>query len=150
MPVTLDAEESSALAGTSSYVEASWLQPGTALAQAFKGFLSGRPFHQCSANFLRGLQLHRDYRNQKDFSTWAGKDMATCPHKARLLVGVELWLLAGRGLWGDMLLEYGLEIPLWGLGDPNSEGDTRQAQEGDTEGNGVTGVWGYLCKGGCF
>ncbi|XP_036042450.1 cytosolic phospholipase A2 delta [Onychomys torridus] len=60
--------EPSASAGC---VEASWLQPGTALAQAFKGFLNGRPFHQRSANFLHGLQLHRDYRNQKDFSTWA-------------------------------------------------------------------------------
>lgn len=72
--VTLNAEEPSASAGTSSCVDASWLQPGTALAQAFKGFLNGRPFYQRSANFLHGLQLHRGYRNQKDFSTWAGKD----------------------------------------------------------------------------
>nr|XP_045012930.1 cytosolic phospholipase A2 delta [Jaculus jaculus] len=57
--------------GTSSCVEASWLQPGTALAQALKGILTGRPLHQRSANFLHGLQLHRDYRVQKDFSTWA-------------------------------------------------------------------------------
>lgn len=71
--VTLDAEEPSASAGTSC-VDASWLQPGTALAQAFKGFLNGRPLYQRSANFLHGLQLHRGYRNQKDFSTWAGKD----------------------------------------------------------------------------
>lgn len=71
MSVPLDPEEPSASAGC---VEASWLQPGTALAQAFKGFLNGRPFHQRCANFLHGLQLHRDYRNQKDFSTWAGKD----------------------------------------------------------------------------
>lgn len=75
MSVTFDAEEEfSASAGTSSSVEAPWLQPGTALAQAFKGFLTGRPFHQRTANFLHGLQLHRDYCNHRDFSTWAGKD----------------------------------------------------------------------------
>lgn len=75
MSVTLDAEkEFSASTGTSSGAEAPWLEPGTALAQAFKGFLTGRPLHQRSANFLHGLQLHRDYCNQRDFSTWAGKD----------------------------------------------------------------------------
>uniref|UniRef100_A0A8C3VL39 Phospholipase A2 n=1 Tax=Catagonus wagneri TaxID=51154 RepID=A0A8C3VL39_9CETA len=59
-------EEPPASAGTSS-----WLQPGTALAQMLKGFLTGRPLCQHSSNFLRGLQLHRDYCAQKDFSTWA-------------------------------------------------------------------------------
>lgn len=71
--VTLDAEPS-ASAGTSSCEDAQWLQPGTALAQAFKGCLTSRLFYQRSTNFLYGLQLHRDYRNQNDFSTWAGKD----------------------------------------------------------------------------
>lgn len=75
MSVTLDTEEEfSASAGSSSAVDAPWLESGTALAQALKGFLTGRPFHQRSANFLHGLQLHRDYCNQKDFSIWAGKD----------------------------------------------------------------------------
>ena len=84
-------------------METSWLQPGTALAQAFKGFLNGRPFYQRSANFLHGLQLHRGYRNQKNFSTWAGKDHGLCLHKARLLDGIELWPLAGRGLQGECM-----------------------------------------------
>lgn len=65
---------------TSSWLEASWLQPGTALAKAFKGLLTGRPFYQHSCNFLRGLQLHRNYYSQKDFSTWAGKS----PHHVSL------------------------------------------------------------------
>ncbi|XP_028710297.1 cytosolic phospholipase A2 delta isoform X2 [Peromyscus leucopus] len=73
-----NSEEPSASAGC---VEASWLQPGTALAQAFKGFLNGRPFHQRSANFLRGLQLHRDYRNQQDFSTWADCHLDDTPNQ---------------------------------------------------------------------
>ncbi|XP_045628443.1 cytosolic phospholipase A2 delta [Ursus americanus] len=64
-------EESPASSKTSSWLEASWLQPGTALARAFKGLLTDRPLHQHSCNFLRGLQLHQDYRSQKDFSTWA-------------------------------------------------------------------------------
>ncbi|KAM9201707.1 cytosolic phospholipase A2 delta isoform 1-T1 [Dugong dugon] len=64
-------KEPPACSETSSYLEASWLQPGTALAQAFKGFLENRPLHQCSPNFLHGLQLHQDYYGQKDFSTWA-------------------------------------------------------------------------------
>ncbi|CAH6788031.1 Pla2g4d [Phodopus roborovskii] len=76
-----NSEESSASAGTSSCVEVSWLQPGTALAQAFKGFLNGRPIHQSSANFLHGLQLHRDYRNQKDFATWADCHLDNTPNQ---------------------------------------------------------------------
>ncbi|XP_040824375.1 cytosolic phospholipase A2 delta [Ochotona curzoniae] len=59
--------------------EASWLQPGTALAQAFKGFLTGRPLHQHSANFLQGLQLHQDYCNHQDFSTWADCQLDSNP-----------------------------------------------------------------------
>ncbi|XP_037690160.1 cytosolic phospholipase A2 delta [Choloepus didactylus] len=64
-------KEAPASPGTASCLEASWLQPGTALAQAFKGFLTGRPLHQHSPNFLLGLQLHQDYCGQKHFSTWA-------------------------------------------------------------------------------
>uniref|UniRef100_A0A452S1A0 Phospholipase A2 n=1 Tax=Ursus americanus TaxID=9643 RepID=A0A452S1A0_URSAM len=41
------------------------------ISRAFKGLLMDRPLHQHSCNFLRGLQLHQDYRSQKDFSTWA-------------------------------------------------------------------------------
>uniref|UniRef100_A0A8C6W967 Phospholipase A2 n=2 Tax=Nannospalax galili TaxID=1026970 RepID=A0A8C6W967_NANGA len=74
-----NSEETLTSSGTSSCVEASWLQPGTALAKAFKGFLTGRPFHQCSANFLHGLQLHRDYCDQKDFSTWADCHLDNIP-----------------------------------------------------------------------
>ncbi|XP_030669658.1 cytosolic phospholipase A2 delta [Nomascus leucogenys] len=65
--------------GTSSWLEASWLQPGTALAQAFKGFLTGRPLHQRSPNFLQGLQLHQDYCSNKYFSTWADCPLDSMP-----------------------------------------------------------------------
>ncbi|KAM9093632.1 LOW QUALITY PROTEIN: cytosolic phospholipase A2 delta [Megaptera novaeangliae] len=64
-------EEPPPSSGTSSGPEASWLQPGTALAQTLKGFLTNRPLYQRSSNFLQGLQLHQDYCAQKDFSTWA-------------------------------------------------------------------------------
>ncbi|XP_001080051.2 cytosolic phospholipase A2 delta [Rattus norvegicus] len=74
-------KEPSSSAGVSSGVEAPWLQPGTALAQAFKGFLTGRPFNQRSANFLHGLQLHRDYCNQRDFSTWADCNLDDTPNQ---------------------------------------------------------------------
>ncbi|XP_008267359.3 cytosolic phospholipase A2 delta isoform X2 [Oryctolagus cuniculus] len=63
----------------SSWMEASWLQPGTALAQALKGFLTGRPLHQHSTNFLQGLQLHQDYYSQRDFSTWADSPLDSTP-----------------------------------------------------------------------
>lgn len=69
---------------TSSWLEASWLQPGTALAQAFQGVLTGRPLCQHSSNFLQGLQLHQDYRSQEEFSTWAGEGAAVCPWATRL------------------------------------------------------------------
>ncbi|XP_059954291.1 cytosolic phospholipase A2 delta [Mesoplodon densirostris] len=64
-------EESPPSSGTSSGPEALWLQPGTALAQMLKGFLTSRPLYQHTSNFLQGLQLHQDYCAQKDFSTWA-------------------------------------------------------------------------------
>ncbi|XP_004709525.1 cytosolic phospholipase A2 delta [Echinops telfairi] len=73
------AEEPPASSETPSYLEALWLQPGTALAQAFKGFLTDRPLHQHSPNFLRGLQLHQEYRSQKDFSTWADSQVDCTP-----------------------------------------------------------------------
>lgn len=85
---------------TSSWLEASWLQPGTMLAKAFKGFLTGRPLHQHSLNFLRGLQLHQDYYSQRDFSTWAGKG------PCRVSPGNRLRLPGGNGpglgLAGDL------------------------------------------------
>ncbi|XP_021097559.1 cytosolic phospholipase A2 delta isoform X1 [Heterocephalus glaber] len=65
------AEEPEDCLRTSLWTEASWLQPGTALARAFKGVLTGRPLCHHGANFLHGLQLHQGYSGQKDFSTWA-------------------------------------------------------------------------------
>ncbi|XP_048188503.1 cytosolic phospholipase A2 delta [Perognathus longimembris pacificus] len=65
--------------GGASQAEGSWLQPGTALAQAFRGFLTRRPLHQRSANFLRGLQMHRDYRAHEAFSTWADCQLDATP-----------------------------------------------------------------------
>lgn len=73
MSVSLGPEDAPASLRPSSWLQDSWLQPGTALARAFKGFLTGRLLYQRSSNFLQGLQLHRDYCDQKDFSTWAGK-----------------------------------------------------------------------------
>lgn len=94
---------------TSSWLEASWLQPGTALAQAFKGFLTGRPLHQCSPNFLQGLQLHQDYCSHKGFSTWAGqgRGQGSLGHKVGPLGGVAG---TGQSLGGQHpFLGYGLE-----------------------------------------
>ncbi|KAM6181714.1 cytosolic phospholipase A2 delta [Erethizon dorsatum] len=64
---------------TSSWMDSSWLQPGTALARAFKGFLTGRPLCHRGANFLHGLQLHQGYYGQKDFSTWADCQLDSTP-----------------------------------------------------------------------
>ncbi|KAK1338963.1 hypothetical protein QTO34_019632 [Cnephaeus nilssonii] len=72
-------EEPPASVRTSSWLEASWLQPGTALAQAFQGVLTGRPLCQHSSNFLQGLQLHQDYRSQEEFSTWADSQLDATP-----------------------------------------------------------------------
>nr|XP_040131499.1 cytosolic phospholipase A2 delta isoform X1 [Ictidomys tridecemlineatus] len=70
-----------ASSATSSWMESSWLKSGSALAQAFKGFLTNRPLHQCEANFLHGLQLHRDYCNQKGFSTWSDFQLDPIPSR---------------------------------------------------------------------
>lgn len=72
-------EKAPASSKTSSWPEALWLQPGTALAQAFKGLLTNRPLSQHSSNFLQGLQLHQDYCDQKDFSTWADSQLDSIP-----------------------------------------------------------------------
>ncbi|XP_012661766.1 cytosolic phospholipase A2 delta [Otolemur garnettii] len=72
-------KEPPASSGTSSWLESLWLQPGSALAQAFKGFLTGRPLHQHSPNFIGGLQLHQDYYSQKAFSTWADCQLDSRP-----------------------------------------------------------------------
>ncbi|XP_008057682.1 cytosolic phospholipase A2 delta [Carlito syrichta] len=72
-------KETPASSRMSSWLDPLWLQPGTMLAQAFKGFLTGRPLHQSSSNFLQGLQLHQDYRSQKDFSTWADCQLDSTP-----------------------------------------------------------------------
>lgn len=93
MSVSLGPEKPPASSKTSSWLEALWLQPGTALAQAFKGFLTNRPLYQHSSNFLQGLQLHQDYCDQKDFSTWAGKG------HCRMSPGNKVGLLGGDGIW---------------------------------------------------
>ncbi|XP_049637543.1 cytosolic phospholipase A2 delta [Suncus etruscus] len=72
---------SGASSRTSSWLEASWLQPGTALANALRGFLTNRPLHHQGSNFLHGLQLHRDYCCQKPFSTWADSQLDSCPRQ---------------------------------------------------------------------
>ncbi|XP_054421090.1 cytosolic phospholipase A2 delta [Pteronotus mesoamericanus] len=72
-------EDAPATSKASSWLEDLWLQPGTALAQAFKGFLTGRPLYQHTSNFLQGLQPHQDYCNQKNFSTWADSQLDSTP-----------------------------------------------------------------------
>lgn len=111
MSVSLSPEESPASSKTSSWLEASWLQPGTALARAFKGLLTDRPLHQHSCNFLRGLQLHQDYRSQKDFSTWAGKGLR------RVSQVTSLGSQGGDGMWLGLAEDWGggcHSIPFWG------------------------------------
>ncbi|XP_036301079.1 cytosolic phospholipase A2 delta [Pipistrellus kuhlii] len=76
---TRNPEEPPASSRTASGLEASWLQPGTALAQALKGVLTGRPLCQHSPNFLQGLQLHRDYRGREEFSAWADSQLDAIP-----------------------------------------------------------------------
>ncbi|XP_020762470.2 cytosolic phospholipase A2 delta [Odocoileus virginianus] len=70
-----------ASSGTSSWPETLWMQPGTALAQMFKGFLTSRPLYQHSSNFLRGLQMHKDYCAQKAFTTWADCQPDSSPNQ---------------------------------------------------------------------
>ncbi|CAD7671034.1 unnamed protein product [Nyctereutes procyonoides] len=119
-------EESPASLTTSSWLSASWLEPGTALAKAFKGFLTSRPLYQHSCNFLRGLQLHQDYCSHKDFSTWAGRlhPWPADPSGARLcLVDVGYFLNTscpsmfrpGRRLDLILSLDYSLSAPFEAL-----------------------------------
>lgn len=80
------------------------------------------------------------------------RTMALCPHKARLLVGIEIWPLAGKGLQGEcmyVLLGCGLESPVWALRDLNSESGTRH-KKGTWREMGAEGCGGYLWKGGWF
>ncbi|KAF4017336.1 hypothetical protein G4228_009074 [Cervus hanglu yarkandensis] len=79
--VSLDSEVPPASSGNSSWPETLWMQPGTALAQMFKGFLTSRPLYQHSSNFLRGLQMHKDYCAQKAFTTWADCQSDSSPNQ---------------------------------------------------------------------
>lgn len=69
-----------------------------------------------------------------------------CPHKARLLVGVELWLLAGRGLQGERVCTSGVWSggPIVKSRGPEFRWDTRHKKgtwrEVGSEGVGATCV----------
>lgn len=143
MSASLGPEEPPASLRTSSWLEALWLQPGTALAQAFKGFLTGRPLCQHSSNFLQGLQLHQDYRNQKEFSTWAGK--GRCP----VSLGNKVRLQGGAGLWLGLAEALGVIASNSGVwpGEGNGKGRCHAHSGGDTIGK--KGTWEQMqCEGG--
>ncbi|XP_038597004.1 cytosolic phospholipase A2 delta [Tachyglossus aculeatus] len=106
----------------SHHPEGSWLRPGESLAQAFQGFLTGRPLNHRSHNFLRGLQLHRGYCGHPDFRTWKDCQLDSVPTQLTpqqpqlclvdaayfINTSCPLLLRPGRGL--DLILSFGYAL----------------------------------------
>ncbi|XP_033001623.1 cytosolic phospholipase A2 beta-like isoform X1 [Lacerta agilis] len=46
----------------------------------FNGILTSRPIGEKKPNFLRGLQLHKDYYHHKTFSMWQDSKLDQCPN----------------------------------------------------------------------
>uniref|UniRef100_A0A670HV51 Phospholipase A2 n=1 Tax=Podarcis muralis TaxID=64176 RepID=A0A670HV51_PODMU len=46
----------------------------------FNGILTSRPIGEKKPNFLRGLQLHKDYYQHKTFSMWQDSKLDQCPN----------------------------------------------------------------------
>ncbi|XP_074088146.1 cytosolic phospholipase A2 delta [Macrotis lagotis] len=107
---------------STSWINLSWLQPRTALTQAFQGLLTGRPLlHRCH-NFLRDLHLHQNYSAQKDFCAWGECQLDSVPRQLTPLqpqlclvdaaffinTSCPLLLRAGRNL--DLIFSFGYSI----------------------------------------
>lgn len=140
MSVSLGPEDTPASLGTSSQLEALWLQPGTALAETFKGFLTDRPLRQHSPNFLQGLQLHQDYSNQKGFSTWAGKG------HCRLSLSNKVRLPGGDGPWRGLAEVLGVTASNSGVWPGEGDGKGRCRMHSGSDTRGEKGTWRH--KGG--
>ncbi|XP_034967887.1 cytosolic phospholipase A2 delta-like isoform X2 [Zootoca vivipara] len=46
----------------------------------FNGILTSRPIGEKKPNFLKGLQLHKDYYQHKTFSMWQESELDQCPN----------------------------------------------------------------------
>ncbi|XP_019375484.1 PREDICTED: cytosolic phospholipase A2 delta [Gavialis gangeticus] len=75
------AEEEHALSKSSSYLGTSWINPTGMLSKIIKDILTDRPLHHHVHNFLRGLQLHKDYYQQSPFSIWKDCQLDVFPNQ---------------------------------------------------------------------
>uniref|UniRef100_A0A7M4FNC6 Phospholipase A2 n=1 Tax=Crocodylus porosus TaxID=8502 RepID=A0A7M4FNC6_CROPO len=74
-------EEKHALSKSSSYLGTSWINPAGMLSKIIKDILTDRPLHHHVHNFLRGLQLHKDYYQQSPFSIWKDSQLDVFPNQ---------------------------------------------------------------------
>ncbi|XP_019352015.1 cytosolic phospholipase A2 delta [Alligator mississippiensis] len=74
-------EEDHALSKSSSYLGISWINPTGMLSKIIKDILTDRPLHHHVHNFLRGLQLHKDYYQQSPFSIWKDSQLDVFPNQ---------------------------------------------------------------------
>ncbi|XP_025071826.1 cytosolic phospholipase A2 delta-like [Alligator sinensis] len=65
----------------SSYLGISWINPTGMLSKIIKDILTDRPLHHHVHNFLRGLQLHKDYYQQSPFSIWKDSQLDVFPNQ---------------------------------------------------------------------
>uniref|UniRef100_A0A670HWL8 Phospholipase A2 n=1 Tax=Podarcis muralis TaxID=64176 RepID=A0A670HWL8_PODMU len=54
--------------------------PSMNRSSIFNGILTSRPIGEKKPNFLRGLQLHKDYYQHKTFSMWQDSKLDQCPN----------------------------------------------------------------------
>ncbi|XP_062974526.1 cytosolic phospholipase A2 delta-like [Elgaria multicarinata webbii] len=56
------------------------LTPLTDVSSTLNGVLTHRPLGEWKPNFLRGLQLHKDYYQHETFSMWQNNNLDQCPN----------------------------------------------------------------------
>nr|XP_020864932.1 cytosolic phospholipase A2 delta [Phascolarctos cinereus] len=124
-----------------SWIEMSWLQPKTALTQALRGLLTGRPLHHQCHNFLRGLHLHQDYCGQRNFRIWGDRQLDSDPSQlttlqpqlclvdAAYFINTSCPLLLRAGRSPDLILSFGYSL--------NSPFETLEQMETYCRGQGI-------------
>ncbi|XP_067414245.1 cytosolic phospholipase A2 epsilon-like [Emydura macquarii macquarii] len=76
-----DIEEDPVLPTNPQEIETRLLTPPGPLSAAFRDVLTGRPTIAEFPNFLRGFQMHKEYLENEQFSTWKDTVLDTYPNK---------------------------------------------------------------------
>ncbi|XP_029454496.1 cytosolic phospholipase A2 delta-like [Rhinatrema bivittatum] len=74
-------KESEQLRERSSHLNTHLYTPSGKLSKTLKDILTNRPIHGEQHNFLKGFQLHNDYNQHNQFSTWKDSQLDSSPNQ---------------------------------------------------------------------